>query len=644
MKVACQRDCLDGCVLILEGEGSEASVRGDPDHQVTRGFTCPKALNFPRYYSSGRRVLYPHIRTVNGFKRVSWDQALDLIASKLKEVVREHGPQEILVFNYSGNTGLINFNYPLRLAYALNAYRVHYTICDEAGELALELHYGMRYGAFPEDLERAEMVVVWGANPASSSVHAYRILVDLKVRGVPIWVIDPRRTRTSLLGNYVRIKPGTDSLLAAGISWYLINEIGVDEDFISKYTVGFEEYSRHISKYTPELVEKVTGVPKRIVRELAEEYAELKPSVTYIGVGMQKTKYGAEAVRIISLIPALVGVHRGFFFCNSSRDFDTAYLQARHLGEDRRVNMLDVPSMLSSGRFKFLYIYNSNPAVTLPRSDLFRKGMRREDLFSVVHDVMWTETAELADVVLPATGMFEQEDFVASWWHPYLAYSPKVWEPLGESRPNWWVVQELSKKLGIETPEFKEDPIRAFEGAVKGSMMLRVPVEEVMRRGYVRLEYPPKHEYQTPSGRIEFYSSTAERLGYSPLPVLEWEEVDLDYPYVLITSSVPKRTSSQDAMPRDLPVRDHVHISCEDASKLGLKSGDLVLIRSPWSEAISTVEIDDSLPSGVLWARRSAKFIKGTVNDLLQDEKQVIAGGNSLNSSRVSIEVLVSGS
>ena len=642
MKVACQRDCLDGCFLILEGEGPEASVRGDPDHPVTKGFACPKALNFPSYYSSGRRVLYPHIRTENGFRRVSWDQALDVIASKLEEVMREYGPQEVLIFNYSGNTGLINFNYPLRLAYALNAYRVQYTICDEAGELALELHYGMRYGAFPEDLERAEMVVVWGANPASSSVHAYRILADLKVRGVPIWVIDPRKTKTSLLGNYVRIKPGTDSVLAASISWYLINEMGVDEGFISKYTVGFEEYARHISKYTPELVEEVTGVPKRTVRELAEEYARLKPSVTYIGVGMQKTKYGAEAVRIISLISALVGVHRGFFFCNSSRDFDTAYLQGRHLGEDRRVNMLDVPSMLSSGRFKFLYIYNSNPAVTLPRSDLFREGMGREDLFSVVHDVMWTETAELADVVLPATGMFEQEDFVASWWHPYLAYSPKAWEPLGESRPNWWVVQKLAEKLGIEAPELKEDPIQAFERAVRGSKMLRAPVEEVMRRGYVKLEYPPKHEYQTPSGRIEFFSSAAERLGYSPLPVVGWEEVDPDYPYILITSSVPERTSSQDTMPSDLLVRDHIYISRKDADRLGLKTGDLVLLRSPWAEAIATVAVDDSLPSGVLWARRSAKFIKGAVNDLLHDEKQVIAGGNSLNSSRVSIEVLVS--
>lgn len=622
-------------MLILEEDGS---IRGDPEHPVTRGFACPKALGFTAYYSSDRRILYPHIRTEQGFRRISWDEALDIAASELKSVLRDYGPEEVLFFNYSGNVGLINFNYPLRLAYALNAYRLQYTICDEAGELALELHYGMRYGAFPSDLEKAEMVVVWGANPPSSSVHAYRILADLKAKRVPIWVIDPRRTKTSILGRHLRIRPGTDALLAAGISWYLINEIGVDEEFIREYTLGYDEYASMISKYDPGLVEEVIKVPRSDIRDLASDYASLKPSVTYIGVGMQKTRYGAEAVRLISLIPALVGVHRGFFFCNSSRDFDTSYLQGRHLGKDRRVNMLDVPRLLASGRFKFLFIYNSNPALTLPRSDLFREGMKREDLFTVVHEVVWTDTAKLSDLVLPATGMFEHDDFVASWWHPYLAYSPKAWEPLGESRPNWWVTQKLAQKLDLNLPELQENPIDAMKKSVEGSEMLTVPLDEVIRRGYVKLLYPPRDSYQTPSGKIEFASSKAKELGYSPLPSVRWDEEDEEYPFILLSSSVPERTSSQDSI--NEWEGDHVHISPLDAHEMGLKSGDLIVLRSRWSEALATVWIDNSLPRGVLWVRRAAKLMKGGINDLLQDEKQKIAGGNSINSSRARLEIL----
>ncbi len=641
-RIVCQRDCPDACSLIVRGDGRDIEVRGDPLHPVTKGFTCPRALKFPRYYNSGRRVLYPYVRSRDGFRRISWDEALGLVARKLREVIEEHGPQEVLVFNYSGSTGLISFNYPLRLFYALGAVRLQYTICDEAGETALELHYGMRYGAFPEDLEQARLAVIWGANIASSSIHAYRIVADLKARGTPIWVIDPRRTKTALLGRHVRPKPGTDAVLAAGISWYLINDVGVDREFIERYTTGFEEYSRLISKYPPDRVQEITGVPKREMKELAEDYASHKPSVTYIGVGMQKSKYGAEAVRVISLIPALVGVHRGFFFCNSSRDFDIAYLQGRHLGEERRVNMLDVPRMLSEGRFKFIYIYGSNPALTLPRADLFRKGMEREDLFVVVHEVVWSETAKLSDVVLPATSMFEQEEVVGSWWHPYLGYSPRVMEPLAESRPNWWVIQKLAEKLGLNIPELMEDPMEAVKRAMEGSKMLPISMEELKSRGYVKLVYPPKDEYQTPTGRIEFASNLASELGYSKLPEIGWDEQIPGYPYRLLSSSVPEMTATQDILPRDAYRRDHLHVSEEDARALGVEEGDLVTVSSPsGAKVLATVKVDPNLPPGVVWARRSAKFLEGSVNDLLTDDKQRISEGITLNSSYVSLAPLV---
>lgn len=633
-RIACQRDCPDGCVLLLEGTGPEARVRGDPSHPVTRGFTCMRALRFPRYYASGRRVLYPHVREGDAFRRVSWEEALDLVASRLREVLDERGPESVLFFNYAGNSGLISFNYPLRLCHALGATRLEYTICDEAGELAIELHYGMRYGAFPQDMEGARLLVIWGANLASSSVHAYRIASDLRARGARIWIVDPRRTKTTLLGKHVRPRPGTDAVLAAGISWYIINELGVDRDFIDRYTKGFEEYAELISRFRPDLVEEVTGVDRGTLRELAEDYVTLRPSVTYIGVGMQKTRWGAEAVRVIALIPALVGVHRGFYFCNSCRDLDIAYLQGRHLGEARRVNMLDVPRLLSEGRFGFVYIYGSNPAVTLPRADLFREGLSRDDVFAVVHEVVWTETAQLSDVVLPATGMFEHEEVVGSWWHQYLAHSQPAWQPMGESRPNWWVIQQLSKRLGLGHEALYEDPMEAMDGVLRRSEMTgHSGLEELRRRGWVELRYPPKDEYQTPSGRIEFFSSRAEEIGLSPLPKIGWDQ---QRGFILITSSVPERTATQDLLPEDLAELDRIHISEEDARQLGIRDGDVILI-SGEGEALAQVEIDHSLPRGVLWARRNARFMRGFVNDVLTWEKQEIGGGNAMNSSMVMI-------
>ena len=635
-RIFCQRDCPDACSLLVTPEGE---VRGDPHHPVTRGFACIKAMNFLKYYKSERRVLYPHIREGGRYKRVSWDEAISLIALKLRSILKEYGPREVLVVNYSGNSGLLSFNYPLRLFYALNATVIDYTICDEAGEVAVSLHYGKRYGAFPDDMENAEMLAIWGANIASSSVHAYRIAVELKRKGVPIWTIDPRRTRTSLLGRHIRPKPGSDSVLAMGVSWYIINEFGVDLEFIKRYTIGFEAYKELISKFPPDKVEAITGVPKGEFRDLARDYVERRPSISYIGVGLQKTRYGAEAVRAISLIPALVGVHRGFFYCNSVRDLDTDYLKGKNLGNPSVVNMLDIGPLLSSGKFKFLYIYGCNPAITFPRSDLIRDGLAREDLYVVVHDVVWSETAEMADIVLPATSMFEQFDVVGSWWHPYVGYSSQVIEPAGESKPNWWVTQEIARKIGLDVPELYEDPIEALKRALRSSKMLDGGLDALMEKGYVKLKYPPKDSYQTPSGKIEFYSSKALEMGYSPLPNVGWDvEVD-GYPFKLISSSVPERTSTQDMMPEDLVKRDSIYISRDDAESLGLEEGGLVRVTpTNGSSIIATISIDDNLLRGVVWARRGSRFIIGTLNDLLTNEKQKIAEGNTLNSNYVRIE------
>ncbi len=640
-RIICQRDCPDACGLLARVEGgSVVEVRGDPEHPITRGYACPKAKRFPNlYFGDGRkRVLYPHVRDGGEFRRVSWDEAISIVAEKLRSVLSEHGPAEVVAYGYAGSTGLLAYHYPLRLFNSIGAVRIEHTICDEAGEEALSLHYGMRYGAFPEDLERAELVVVWGANLASSSVHAHRLVAEVGAKGRPVWVVDPRKTPTAALGRHVRPRPGTDVPLALGVSWVIVNELEPDREFIQEFTSGFDRYAELISRYPPERVESITGVPARVQRELAADYRERRPSVTYIGVAVQKARYGAEAVRAISLIPALVGIHRGFFFCNSTRDFDTAYLEGRGLGQPADVvNMLDVGRLLASGRFKFLYVYGANPARTAPRADLFRRGLQREDLFVVVHDVFWTDTARLADVVLPATSMFEHLDMVASWWHPYVGLSEPAVDPLGECRPNWWVVTRIAEALGIDHPWVRERPEEALERVLQSSEMLPEGMNALRRGGVVRLRYPPKDRYQTPSGRVEFWSSLAEGRGLSPLPVDAWEEPPEGFPVRLLTSSVPLVTSTQD----ELDSMDQVHVSPEDALKFGLADGDLaVLESSAGGRAVARVRVDRSLPAAVAWVRRSGRLAEGFVNDLVSSEKQAIGGGNTFNSTYVRLRPL----
>ncbi|HIE22653.1 MAG TPA: formate dehydrogenase, partial [Candidatus Korarchaeota archaeon] len=550
--VTCQRDCPDACgMLVGIRDGRVVSVRGDPHHPVTRGFLCPKSRGYVAYDKSPKRILYPYIRTgpkgSGHFKKIDWEEALDIISDKIKEILSKYGPDQIVHFEYLENTGLISFYYPQRLFNALNATGIEYTICDLAGEVAISLHYGERYGAFPSDLERSRLIVVWGANPASSSVHAYSLMAKAKSKGAEIVVIDPRKTRTAYLGWHITPRPGTDGFLALSIAHTLIEEDLVDWDFIKDKTSGFESYKELVSRFPPEVVEEISGVEANVIRRFAKLYAERKPNVIYIGIGLQKSRCGAEAVRAICLLPALVGVDRGFFFCNSVRDFDLRYLAGEHLrtAPTRKVNMIRVGRLLAEGEFRFIYIYGSNPAVTVPRADLFRKGLMREDLFVVVHQVVWNETAELADIVLPATNMYEQFDVVVSYWHPYVQISEGLATPLGESKPGWFIVQQLAKKLNLERDELYEDPKETLDLVLRKSKMLNGGLEDLKMKKILKLKYPPKDVYQTPSGKIEFVSSLAMRFGLSPLPNLRLEEPPDEFPIILLSSSIPRLASTQ---------------------------------------------------------------------------------------------------
>ncbi|ABL79026.1 molybdopterin-dependent oxidoreductase [Thermofilum pendens] len=636
LKSVCPRDCYDTCHLAVSLDGGELRVAPDPGFAFTAGFLCPRgAVEARRVFSAGR-VLFPYRRAGGkpgrSFERVEWGSALDEVASRLKEVLEEHGPGAVLHLEYAGNMGLLTWYYPQRLWNWLGAARTDYSICSKSGHEALSLHYGLSYGRTPEEAEGSRLFVFWGFNASVSSPHLWAAALRGRRRGSVIAAVDPRRSETALKSDFaVHPRPGTDVALAYGVINYLISEGLYDEDFVERYTVGFEELRREASRWSLSRVSGVTGVGEKDVARLAELYAELKPSTTFIGFGVQKGVNGAEAVRAVSLIPALVGQHRGFYYSNSRRWLvDLAAVTGeRHAPPGRVVSQVALAELVERGEFKFIYVYNMNPLLTLPGQGKLRRGLSRSDVFVVLHDTHWNETADYADVVLPAATYLEKDDVVIPYAHGYVAMSRKVIEPLGESRSEVWVTCELARRLGA--PEWVcRDPLdvlrEALGGALEGSF------EDLLAGKTLRLKARRLDEYQTPSGRIELYSRRALELGFSPLPVQG--EYDGEG-FVLLNSATPLYTHTQF---RDVygPIPAVVHVNPVDAERLGVRDGDLVELYNEHGSVVVKAQVTELVPPGVLWSPRQLVGLDGSPqNSLVPTETQRIGGGPVFNSTRV---------
>jgi len=313
VKTMCARDCPDACFLDVEvRDGTITRVRASKENPVTAGITCPRALGDPQRVYSMRRVLHPYIRQGKAaptFRLSSWDEALGLTASRLKDTIRSHGPEAVLLLDYSGNTGLITSGFSKRLWNALGATRTDYTVCSASGHAALGLHYGLSYGVEPEELLARKTIAFWGFNAKHSSPHMWNMAMRARRENdAVIVVVDPRRSESTEMADlWLYPRPGTDVALSYGLANHLITDGYADAEFIASFTHDYEAYRAEASKWTPEQVEQVTGVSWEGIKELGGLLAGHGPSVFMIGLGLQKSSAGAEAVRAVSLLPALLG-------------------------------------------------------------------------------------------------------------------------------------------------------------------------------------------------------------------------------------------------------------------------------------------------------------------------------------------------
>jgi anaerobic selenocysteine-containing dehydrogenase len=617
------------------------STRGSEESPITQGFLCPRGVGDPKRVYSEERILYPHVKSGNEFRRVSWSEVIELVARKLAGVLKDCSNESVLLYDYPGNQGFLSWQFSQRMWRTLGVTVTDGALCSTSGHTGIGLHYGFTYGLGYEEAVNCKAIVFWGNNAKVSSPHLWALsLRARKERGTTLISIDPRKSETSESCDlWINPCPGSDVALFYGIARYLIEHDKLAEKFIEEWTTGYDKFREEVENWTPKRVEEATNLAWRRVEGLCEILVGKTPVGFMIGLGLNKSSQGAEATRAVSLLPALLGQHRGFHYSDSKGRFiDWDYINGSKMSSKKSkvVEQVSVGSRLSSGEFKFVFIKGSNPALTLPNQNAVRAGLSREDLFVVVHETHWTETAKLADVVLPAATYLEKSDLNFSDHHLYTRLSAKAIEPLGECKHEIWVMQQLAERLCCEEPWVFEDPWQALEKAAAEAFE-NGSFDDLLEGAVLKLRQRPTNEYQTPSGKIELYSSKALEIGARPLPT-QLPLGEEEHLFTLLNSALPKWTHSQF---RDVygPIPQVVWINPADADTLGVKNGgDVTLFNEQGALTIEAV-VTERVSRGVLWSPRPLTGKNGfPLNSLASGNPQTLGAGPRFDSIRVRVK------
>jgi len=600
----CPRDCYDTCSIVTRvRNGRLHSIEANDKQPFTQGFLCPKGQQLAQYVYSKQRILHPLKREgpkgSGKFRRITWEEALSEISQEIRSRSDKYGTDSILQYDYAGTMGSVQRYFPSRFFNSIGASRVTHTICSRAGDKALQIVYGSSLGMLPDELERCRLIVVWGMNLAWSSPHGFEILKRAKKRGAKIYVIDPVRTATAEIGIHLQIKPTTDAAMALGCINHIIDNKLYDEEFVDRNTTGFDRLAEISRKYDLNEMAKETGLKQRDMEDFIADYVSLRPSCIMMGYGMQRQRNGGEMVRAISILPALIGQHRGFFYSTDLDDFDKGYLEGASLTSRKKeyYNMVDLGRSLEAGRIKMVFVYNANPLASLPNQNLVRKGFSKEDLFVVVHDLFQTDTADYADIVLPATSFFEHFDINAGYFHQYLSVNEKAIEPLGEAKCNTDLFRALAAAMKLTSKELFEEDEKVARAVMSKSKMLEGKFDDLKKKGFIRFKVPNRSVYATPTKKIEFYSAKAASEGLGGLP--SHVQVQRKLPYQLISPVHRFLVRSQYHQMRE-ELKPIVYLNKRDAKDEQVESGTRVTLENEFGEWNVAAEISDSVPRGVI--------------------------------------------
>ena len=641
VRAACPHDCPDTCaMLVTVKDGVAVKVQGDPDHPFTDGSLCTKVAHYAERTYSPDRLLHPLKRVgpkgKGEFRRISWDEALDEIAARLKALAAVN-PESILPLSYAGTMGMLQYSsMDRRFFHKLGATQLERTLCSSAGKAGIKATLGGSYGMDPEHYQDSKLIVIWGSNPITSNLHFWTRAQEAKRRGAKLIAIDPYRSLTAeKCSQHIALLPGTDGALALGMMHVLVTEGLIDRDYIEKYTLGFKELSEKLPEYTPQWAAETCGISVQEVVQLARDYGTLKPAAIRLNYGMQRHAGGGIAARTIACLPALTGAWRdpagGILLTTADNyNFDHAKLERPDLmprsstgARPRVINHSKLGDVLTAVKspVRAVIVYNNNPVAVCPDSSKVVEGFRREDLFCVVMDSFLTDTADYADIVLPATTQLEHTDIHKSYGHLYvLANNPAI-APVGESLPNAEVFRRLAARMGFEEECFRDSDDELARQAIGSghANLAGMDWESLKRDGWKRLALPKtfapfaKGGFHTPSGKCEFYSASLKAQGIDPLPFynppaeLPSSNPQLASRYPLSFLSPPVRNflnSSFANLPRFRAAEGEpsLELHSDDAAKRGIADGDAVRVFNDRGSFTLKARVNDKPRRGVVVA------------------------------------------
>jgi anaerobic selenocysteine-containing dehydrogenase len=599
------------------------------------------------------------------FEAISWDEALNSIATRLQQVSNEHGPESILPYSYAGTIGVLGYgSMDRRFFHRLGASQLDRTICATAGGEALLSVYGEKLGTDTEQFRHAKLVIAWGANVHGNNIHLWPMIEEARRHGARLVVIDPYRTRTAALADqHLAIHPGTDAALALGMMHVILREGLEDREYTAANTHGLRELRARVAEYTPACVAKWTGISADDIEVLARAYATTQPAVIRINYGVQRSENGGASARAIAMLPALTGAWKhlggglqlstsGAFAWNSQALERPDLMYKSPLGRPARtINMSllgDALTRVTDPPVHALFVYNSNPAVIAPDQSRVLAGLRRDDLFTVVHDQFLTDTADYADIVLPATTFLESQDIQGAYGHYYVQLSEQAIGPVGEARSNVWLFSQLAQRMGFAPapgPDREgtdecfldtEEQLMAealWTGAPDQPPLFAGMTAETLRANgnRQRLRFPVEQAaenpqpfqpfvtgpFRTPSGKIEFYSESFAARGLDPMPAFvppqesrhsQKTATNSLYPLEFLPRKADNYMNSTFAnhpghQKMEAGTANRLEMHAEDAAARGISSGDEVLVGNDRAEIVMTALVSERVRPGVVAAR-----------------------------------------
>lgn len=527
-KSVCPYDCPDACGLIVSVDNNKViSVRGDRAHAFTRGTLCPKMAHYEKVIHSPLRLKSPMKRVgkkgigEDQYTRISWDEALDAIVNNFKETIDTYGSESILRYSYAGTMGVIQSpaaDYFFRCIGATDQDR---GICSPAKQAGFRSVYGDTLAIKPQEAQHSDLIVLWGINATATDVHILHDVNIAKKKGARVWIIDTHKTYTfSQAHEHIYVKPGSDGALALGMLHIIHRDGLADTDFIKEHVQGYDELVKEVLlNFTPEKASDICGVSVDRMTEFAHAYATSKAPFIRLGSGLSRYGNGAMTCRAINALPAVVGAWQypggGLLSSASGSKFigkDMMQQAHVHAPAKRLMPMIKLGEMLTNPErvgVHSLYVFSSNPAITAPNQNVVRKGLMRNDLFTIVHERFFTDTCKYADIILPATTSVEHDDIYNSYGHYTIGTGYKLIDPVGESRSNWQVIAELAKRMGLEDDFFDLSEKDLIEQIVRTSSRISKRDQELILNGEpVEMTVPEsyKMDFKTPSGKIELYN------------------------------------------------------------------------------------------------------------------------------------------